>query len=134
MSFMIFVQFFENDESAEVETSRITRIFGSAYTSEGGLPQLKYAADEFPELYGEFGNQFLSDFSVASPPVSIEFWSALYEVLRIEGAVLLIPELEGVVAANTKSERHLPSDMLSALPNFVHVSSPMEIMELVKNA
>ena len=48
-------------------------------------------------------------------PSFMEFWNALCEVLKIEGAVLLIPGLEGVDAANSGSKDHLPGDMASAL-------------------
>ncbi len=133
MSFMIFVQFFENNKPAEIATSRIKEIFGSAYSYDEDIPDLKYAADEFPELYGEFGQERISDFSVASPPISIEFWNSLYKILKIEGAVLLIPGLEGVAAANSESKNHLPDDMLSSLPRFIQVSSPVEIVELIED-
>jgi len=134
MSFMIFVQFFEDGEKDKVPTDGVTAKFGSAFIREGSDVGLVYSEKEYPELYGSFSEPTIDSFSVASPPLSIEFWESLLSILTKEGAVLLIPGFNGVVMANGNTEKQLPIDLLDSLSEKITVTAASEILDIIRNA
>jgi|GEM_PF-3054082 len=134
MSFSIYVQFFENGEDRLISSERVASMFGESFNCSGGEPRLRYAEDEYPDISGNFHEEYLDSFSVSSPPVTDDFWNSVLKVLTIEGSVLMVPGIEGVITANENSEKHFPASMIESLPGRFPVLTGNDIVELVKNA
>ena len=133
MSFILFVQFHENKGDKLISCDELASKFGSAFEIKDGEARLTYAENEYPEIDGDFQDEAINSFSVSSPPKSSSFWKSLSEILKLEGAVLLFPGLEGLVYSNEATMPHLPNDMIEALPE-QHRISDNQILELLENA
>ena len=115
MSFEIFVAAFEGGEPRAFPTAILEETFRPyVQTKSDGCWVLQFADGGAPEVFvATAGN--VDNFMVSRPPRSLEFWSALLEVMRRTRAICFWPGGDRPVVAIDGVEADLPMDMLEAL-------------------
>ncbi|OZG71058.1 hypothetical protein BTA51_23440 [Hahella sp. CCB-MM4] len=130
MSFDLFLHFFSEGKPQLVATQLVKRAFGSAFVENDRGFDLKYDAENFSNVYGDFELELIDSFMISRPSMHPEFWSSVLEVLCQEGATLVAPGVGYLVTANPSSEKHVPRDV--GMP-IQCVKTGNEIVELIRN-
>lgn len=130
MSFDLFIQNYRRGEITTFPRAIVESAF------KGYLKEVdpEFFVLNFPdggrsELYTQSGPA-ISDFMIAGPAGSPEFWRGLLDVLRGTGAVLFWPE-GGAVVANESVIQDLPESLIEVTGVPTVVREPEEIPRLI---
>jgi hypothetical protein len=115
MSFELYLSAFKAGEPVEFPTAIIEETFLQFIRHrEPRCWTLSFPDGGEPEIYVD-DSPGVSGFIVSRPPPSLEFWSALLDVMRRTRAVCYWPGGESPVVADAAAAGELPNEMLESL-------------------
>jgi hypothetical protein len=130
MGFDLFLLSFQNGESSTFPISLVERRFGAYATSrDEDWWVLEYPDGGYCEVFIDATGEVVETFMVARPPASLEFWQALFELLRETPSCLCWPG-GGPLIANPSVRDQLPKGK-GELGEPTIVSTPEQICEAI---
>jgi hypothetical protein len=133
MSFDIFFLCFDRGAPAQVPFALIEKGFGSfAARRDDTCWSLEYPDGGFTELFVDATQDEVGDFMVSRPPLSPQFWQALFDLLQQTKSCLLWPG-DAPLVANAAARAHLPID-IAELGEPIVVSTPEQILDEIRKS
>lgn len=137
VSFDVYLQVFENGESAGISRDGVRDAFGAAFVSEPMPDRWKvtYDAQNSCDVYlSSHGSTMLKGFSINRPCGDLRLWDALAFILTLGNVVFYFPGGEAPLVAKLDVSRHLPRDMIEALGEPIVVGSGAQILREIQSA
>ncbi|KAA0699327.1 hypothetical protein DTW90_07915 [Neorhizobium sp. P12A] len=134
MSFEVYLQRFENGNTASFARSHVEEVFGPRMTravNEAGMIELTYPEGGGGTLHVGIGPQ-ISNITIFRPG-GAELFDDLFVLMTRVGAVLYWPDEPPCLAIATKdADANLSADMLAALGAGILVHSGRDIIAAIK--
>lgn len=137
MSFDVYLQVFENGESAGISRDSVRIAFGAAFVSEPELNrwEVRYDKQNTCDVYlGSQGATMLDGLSINRPSGDMRLWDALALILTMGNVVFYFPGCKAPLVANLNASRHLPRDMIVTLGEPIVALSGAEILRETQSA
>lgn len=138
MGFELFIQCFQDGESAGIARADLRDAFGDyLYENKPDFWQLRYDATNSCDVYltaedADIGK--VQGFCVNRPCADERLWDALASILTLGNVVLYFPGGQAPLVGSSGVKEHLPPDMVEALGEPVIVPSGTEIRAFVREA
>ena len=136
MSFDVFLQVFDQGESAGISCDRVRDAFGAAFVTESEPNRWKvlYDAQNSCDVYLglDGGAGMLQGLSINRPCGDLRLWEALASILALGNVVLYFPGCRAPVIGNLNARQHLPLNMIEALGEPIVAASGAEILREIQ--
>ncbi len=132
----MFLQVFDQGESAGISCDRVRDAFGAAFVTESEpnrwkvLYDAQNSCDVYLGLDGSAGT--LQGLSINRPCGDLRLWEALAAILALGNVVLYFPGCRAPVIGNLNARQHLPLDMIEALGEPIVAASGAEILREIR--
>jgi hypothetical protein len=137
VSFDVYLQVFENRESAGISRDSVRDAFGAVFVSEPELDrwEVQYDAQNTCDVYlSSHGTTMLEGLSINRPCGDLRLWDALASILALGNVVLYFPGCKAPLIADLNVRQHLPHDMIKALGEPIIAGRGAEILREVHAA
>jgi hypothetical protein len=137
VSFDVYLQVFENGESAGISRNSVRKAFGVAFVSEPepNRWEVRYDKQNSCDVFlSSHGPTKLEGFSINRPCGDLRLWDALAFILTLGNVVFYFPGCKAALVANLEVTRHLPRDMIATLGEPIVAGGGAEILSAIQAA